>query len=556
MPDAPFRLQLALQGGGAKLVYLLAALHAIEKLQKANIVEVTRVAGTSAGAIAGALFAAGVEMETAKELLRGFRQHLDALPIPSLRRIANRVLLRRKPIAEVEPIENELKRIFEKRGFNTMADFKHPQMLIMSADLLKGKTHVADADETVVDALLDSFAIPLYFRLWNHPRGSRVDGGICENLPIISQEPSEPLKQDTSYGPVIGISFERMSVGTKELSGAVGYLIAVLDTAIHNSVERARQQLGSDNVILIRPRFGTFDFQQALDDNGGLGDTFDKTSEQVHRDLERYVSTSKQKSKTPIDPDVWQAQNVDTMRRLGEIYELQHESQKYRLIRAAFIVQANCLLKEGEPQFGQPDFVRYEIEFQVLDEPVYCQKLSLTLAEGSRSRGQAVVQIYHANGGPPIVSTVIPVLTPSTSQKLKVIPVNAALAPIREMVAYFNPVLPPHSGPYRLVLDEWVESAMGPLSRGEPDNLFMGSHLRSAGPVGRAELILHLPRSFGRLEILPPDPAEQNQPTPMSLPELAPYSVLGGHFAQMGWECVKAAPDHSFSIRFRRSARN
>ena len=555
MAERPFRIQLALQGGGAKLVYLIAALDAIQKLQKAGVLRVTRVAGTSAGAIAGALFAARIEMDTAKELLRNFRRHLNALPHPTLAQIAKRVLVQRRPIAEIGPIQKELKRIFEDRGFTLIKDFQDPPLLIMSADLLKGKTHVADGDETVVDALLDSFAIPLYFRLWNHPRGSRVDGGICENLPIISQEPSEPLRETGAFGPVVGISFERSSVSAEELSGPVGYLKAILDTAIDNSVHRARQQLGSENIVLIRPKLGTFEFRKALDDDGGLGDTFDKTSVQVQADLERYVSAISEKSKTPVDPDVWASQNVETMRRLGEVYEAQHEPQKYRLIRVAFIVQANCLAKEGEPYFGQPDFVRYELEFETLDEPVYCQKLSLTLAEGSQSRGQAVVQIHKINDGQQIEPTVIPVLTPSSAKKLQAVPVNAAAVSVREMIAFFNPVLPPHSGPYRLVLDELVSGAMGPLSRGEEDNLFMGTHPRSSGAIERTELILHVPRNFGDLEILSVEPVEGNQPKPMSLLELSKYAVLGGQFRQIGWSCVNAIADRPLGVRFKRAKR-
>src|SRR5437879_13740961 len=64
-------VQLAIQGGGAKICCLLAAMDAVQALQKDKVLKVTKVAGTSAGAIVGSLFAANVSIE-------GFRKGLVA----------------------------------------------------------------------------------------------------------------------------------------------------------------------------------------------------------------------------------------------------------------------------------------------------------------------------------------------------------------------------------------------------------------------------------------------------------------------------------------------
>lgn len=54
-------IQLALQGGGARIACLLAALEGLEELQnRHNGVRTIRIAGTSAGAIAGCFFACKV----------------------------------------------------------------------------------------------------------------------------------------------------------------------------------------------------------------------------------------------------------------------------------------------------------------------------------------------------------------------------------------------------------------------------------------------------------------------------------------------------------------
>jgi len=45
----PVPIQLALQGGGAKITYLIAALEALQELEQAGKVKVTRIAGSAGG---------------------------------------------------------------------------------------------------------------------------------------------------------------------------------------------------------------------------------------------------------------------------------------------------------------------------------------------------------------------------------------------------------------------------------------------------------------------------------------------------------------------------
>ena len=257
-------MQLALQGGGAKIVYLVAVLQAIETLEKDSVIEITRIAGTSAGAMAGALFAARVPMEVVKAKLSDFKTKLCKFPQPSNIRTALSIV-RGNPIASTAALAQILSDLFKKDpiNVNVVGDLKIPT-LIMSANLFTGSTHTAEKNEDIVNALLDSSAIPVYFRLWTHARGGLVDGGICENLPL----PPQTNKRD-DLGPVVGVSFTKQRVDT--IQGPVTYLKALLDTAIQNSVERALRDLGPDSVFPIRPSIGTYDFQRALSDDGGLG---------------------------------------------------------------------------------------------------------------------------------------------------------------------------------------------------------------------------------------------------------------------------------------------
>ena len=63
------KIQLAIQGGGAKICDLLAAAEVVQELVAAGELQVTRVAGTSAGAIVACMIGAGKTATTFKETL-------------------------------------------------------------------------------------------------------------------------------------------------------------------------------------------------------------------------------------------------------------------------------------------------------------------------------------------------------------------------------------------------------------------------------------------------------------------------------------------------------
>jgi NTE family protein len=191
-PVLAFRLQLALQGGGAKIVHLVAALETVERLQTTGQIQVTRIAGSSAGAIAGSLFAAGVSASTVKNELRKFRDNLHEFPKPSKFDFFWNVIWKGNALAHTNSLKALLERLFKEQRKVYVADIPKregktsgPQMMIVSADIYTGKTHIAKDDEFIVTALLDSCAIPFYFRVWKHPRGGFVDGAFAR---IFQQE--------------------------------------------------------------------------------------------------------------------------------------------------------------------------------------------------------------------------------------------------------------------------------------------------------------------------------------------------------------------------------
>src|SRR5712691_8887215 len=111
-----FRLQLAIQGGGAKICTLLAAMEAVQSLEEEGILKVTGVAGTSAGAIVGCLFAAGIKMDEVRSRLQALTpdQLARLFPPPGLNILTR--LSWGRPLWKPKFLEAELEHYFKKKA--------------------------------------------------------------------------------------------------------------------------------------------------------------------------------------------------------------------------------------------------------------------------------------------------------------------------------------------------------------------------------------------------------------------------------------------------------
>lgn len=295
-------LQIALQGGGAKIFSLLAAMQAVQEYQKKGKIKVTRIAGTSAGAFAGCLFGAGIDLAAFREELRvGLAKTIISpfTPPGSLKYLA---LLWGKPLWSTAPLKASLADIFRRHTKKEALKIKDltPEILVTHAKLNERRRDIHGPEEYVVDALLDSAGIPFCFRTWKGPRANIVDGGICENLPVEALvEHSKP-----SDGQIIAISFDPKL--PDEPTNLAQFSIALLDTAIDSSMSAARFRLGADAVLPLPQPVGTFEFEKALKE--GLDSRYDEA-----------VRLTKDFLDTLIDPnesaigDPWSDQNLTNL---------------------------------------------------------------------------------------------------------------------------------------------------------------------------------------------------------------------------------------------------
>lgn len=208
------RADLVFEGGGVKGI---AHVGAVAALQEGGITTYPRVAGTSAGAIVGALAAAGMPAAEMRRIMEALEYH----SVRDRRGLA-RVPLAGKPLSLAfndgfyagEYIRDYLGEALQKEGIETFGDLRiddaerrddmQPQqdykLVVMVTDITNGmlvrlpwdyeRLYGLNPDsQRVVDAVRASMAIPFYFepvRLADAEGNEAilVDGGVLSNFAI------------------------------------------------------------------------------------------------------------------------------------------------------------------------------------------------------------------------------------------------------------------------------------------------------------------------------------------------------------------------------------
>ena len=159
---------LVLSGGGARGVAHIGVLKALEERQ----IEITHLSGTSAGAIVGALYAAGHSWET---ILTFFKK----VPIFHYKRYAYN-----KPgFIDTIKFYSDFFGFFEEDDFDSL----QRKLYIPATNLIEGTERVFDEGQ-LIKPVLASAAFPGLFTPVLIDEIPYVDGGVLNNFPV------EPLK--------------------------------------------------------------------------------------------------------------------------------------------------------------------------------------------------------------------------------------------------------------------------------------------------------------------------------------------------------------------------
>jgi NTE family protein len=161
------KIGLALGGGAAKGLAHIGVLEVLEEYQ----IEPDFIAGTSAGALIGGLYAGGLTVARMKELVQGIdrRQVMKLLDFS----------FRRGYIVDGKHIEDFLEELV---GDVRLEELKIP-FIAVATDVITGRGLYINKGR-LVDAIRASISIPGIFKPVEANRTLYVDGGIRENLPL------------------------------------------------------------------------------------------------------------------------------------------------------------------------------------------------------------------------------------------------------------------------------------------------------------------------------------------------------------------------------------
>ena len=246
MSTDSLRADLVLAGGGVKGIGHAGAIAALRERGYAF----PRVAGTSAGAIVGALVAAGMTVPRIEEVIRGvsWRRFRD----PSMRDRIPLVgpgasVLLQNGIYEGRYLREWLGNELAALGVSTFTDLRVDdpqadgddtwQLVVMAADITRGELvrlpwdcsryGLEPDDLPVVDAVRASMSIPIFFEPFTltHANGETstlVDGGLLSNYPL---DVFDRTDGRAPRWPTFGVTLlPRMPAGNLELFPGLGAL--------------------------------------------------------------------------------------------------------------------------------------------------------------------------------------------------------------------------------------------------------------------------------------------------------------------------------------------
>lgn len=264
-----WRIQVSFQGGGARFIQHLAVAAALQDAEEAGIIEITRVAGTSAGSLAAAILASGISARISADYVKQHRSEFSrVLNMPNSRLYAFYRLMQRKSLVDPYKLKKlftkflqELRPLSENQDVCTLAK----PIIIAATDLTSRQAvYYGESRHDLVDALVDSCAIPLIYRGVDSLMhgNSIVDGGLVDNLPN-----NILLKDQHAFGHVVAVSF-RESDDWKAPRNVFQYLSLLVDIVAAHNMRNIKRRFDSNLIFEIETRLHPLDFDTAFSDYG------------------------------------------------------------------------------------------------------------------------------------------------------------------------------------------------------------------------------------------------------------------------------------------------
>lgn len=552
------KVKVVFQGGGAKLVTLMAAASVLQDLELAREIKIERVVGVSAGAIAACMLASRHPLENYRlrakdaggkvmDQIENFPKTLSLflktysgrplLPEKALRDFCRNVFSVNVPNKSKPETIEQLERIGQLPIAISIvtASVRHTEKIVYHSD--------RDDQKRIEDALCDSCAIPFVFRTFKD-HNFIVDGGVCGNLPDC-----EVLgEKDDAFVLGFGFGAEQSEVPSDAFEYAKVLVATAMTSAVHDSMERIRRGMGE--VCELPQDFGTFDFKAALE-QGLSQENYQKVRDKIRPQILNALHKFRERVQTTEDETILR-------KKFLAVYKQQISRFPYIAERSAMLVTANSSRSADDPLRNEDDDVMHIVDYRPKNAEMTCLRVGLARASPPPLSGESDYQVETKDG------KLIPAIQVLASDEYKV-----GRDKLQSFYALFF-LEQPVSTTVRITLRTTQKNAMSNL--GEKSGM---DWLRSHNPsdtVTFIDLLLIYPGHFTKItlldlaenvDLLPADQQPLDIPKmkehwstgrKMSEAEISPYIP---HLAPKGckvtgWRADKVDPGHFCGVVFRR----
>jgi len=553
-------VKVVFQGGGAKIVTLMAAASVLQDLESDGEIKIERAVGVSAGAIAACMLAsrhpwdnyrlrskqAGAKVIASVEKLPGtckavLRAYMGwpIFPEQALRDFCRAVFSGVEVPNKSKPAENErLQRLGQLPIATSLvtASVRHTEKRVYHSG--------SHAEKPLEDAICDSCAIPFVFRTFKD-RDFLVDGGVCGNLPD-----GEVLGE--KHGAfVLGFGFgpEESADPSNAFDYAKALVATAMTSAVRDSMARIRGTMGA--VCELPQTFGTFDFKAALEQ--GL-------TEKIYADVRACVRPQVLNALRSFREQVRTTEDETTLRRKILVVHRQQTARfPYLVARSAMLVTANSVRLATDPLRNEDDDITHIVEYRPKNADMTCLRLGLSAASPPPLSGESDYRVETMDGKPLGATQVL------ASDEYR--SGNASFPRFYALFFLQQPV----SEPVRIIQRTRQKNAMGCLVE-ESGRDWLRSHNPSEQDVTSVDFVLFYPDHIGTIATL--DLAESvgllpesQRPLdiqvmkerwatgrPMSESEIDQYArpLAPSSCAMVGWRADKVKPAHYCGVMFQR----
>jgi predicted acylesterase/phospholipase RssA len=487
------KVQFAFQGGGARLGLLLPVVQAIRECQDDGLIEVTRVAGTSAGAVAAGLVAGNAKMEPLiTELRRVARDKPEELRaiFPT---IGSGFLARSKMLIDVflrnQTLSSEANfSAFLAKSLN-IAGIKPGTPIgrmpipctIICTDMV-GKEHAPISDNaTLLQVIMDSTALPFVFR----NGGGKLDGGLIDNLPVYYLEtiPNEER---------LAVSFEEEAYTTPPNS-AISLAVALLDVAMSSKTRSTKRMLGPNYVLELSSDAGddinvtSFDiegFIKFLASENAYNDCVRKAKNWINLRVEE---VKKRQAEIILAPDILNRpaeavkQLKSTFDQIGKLARYYHKHDNIVVLHSALEVIAFSLQNPA-----RHDLIRFVDRFRVTSDSLNIYVSKFFVSNTARDMVSARLEVFDQ------------AMRPIEFAMLEG-PEAGGLAKSC-VIVFARPLTAGAPGDiFTIVQEQLTPCVMEPLVEHGAD--YLTAEVIQSPIAERVEIALAVPRQFGRLSV-------------------------------------------------------